>query len=322
VEEFAAKWDLKEVDVALLLGLTLEKLDDGSISLSQTQYFEKVLDHFGFADLPPLQTPFPPGYQIRVASSPLSPEDADFMRDKLFRPILGTLVWGSSGTRPDLAYSCCALGHIQSNPNPEHWSLLVGVLRYIKGTLDYGCRYKPTPTPTVPGLGLKPEGYVDSDWAGCVDTRRSTSGYVFFMGGTPVCWSAKRQPIVALSTTEAEYISLARGSQQAMWMKNWLSEVFLPQELPFPLRGDNLGSVSLTQTTKEHGLSKHLDIRWHYIRDRVADGEIAVSTVPSKENVADIFTKALPRIAHERIVGQMGLDWRRRELDARGSVEA
>jgi hypothetical protein len=318
VDEFAAKWDLKEVDVALLLGLTVEKLSDGSISISQTQYFQKVLEHFGFQDLPPLSTPFPPGYQIHAAPSPLSPDDAAFMRDKPFRPILGTLVWGSSGTRPDLSYACCALGHVQSNPAPEHWEILIGVLRYIKGTLDYGIRYTPPTDSSIPGASLKPVGFVDSDWAGCVDTRHSTSGYVFFMGDAPVCWSSKRQAVVALSSTEAEYISLARGSQQSMWMKNWLAGVFLPQELPFGLRGDNLGSISLTETTKGHGLSKHIDTRWHYIRERVQDGEIAVSSVPGKENVADILTKALGRPAHEKIVSQLGLDWKRKSAVRQG----
>jgi hypothetical protein len=103
-----------------------------------------------------------------------------------------------------------------------------------------------------------------------------------------------------------------------MWMKNWLSEVFLPQELPFQLRGDNLGSISLTETNKEHGLSKHLDIHWHYIRERVKDGELVVSSIPGKENIADILTKALPWIAHERIVGEMGLDWRRKGARRQG----
>jgi hypothetical protein len=138
------------------------------------------------------------------------------------------------------------------------------------------------------------------------------------MGGAPVSWSSKRQAVVALSSTEAEYISLARRAQQAMWMKNWLAEVFLPQELPFQLHGDNLGSISLTETTKGHGLAKHIEIRWHFIRERVKDGEIAVSSVPGKENVADIFTKALPRITHEKCVAQLGLDWRRKEAARQG----
>ncbi|CAK5270155.1 unnamed protein product [Mycena citricolor] len=131
VEEFAEKWDLKQVDLNLLLGLTVEKLPNGDISLGQRQYFEKVLDHFGYSNLPPLSTPLPPGYQIRASPAVLPPDDGLFMKDKPFRQILGCIVWGSSGTRPDLAYACCALGHVQSNPGPEHWKVLIGVLRYI-----------------------------------------------------------------------------------------------------------------------------------------------------------------------------------------------
>jgi hypothetical protein len=238
------------------------------------------------------------------------------MKDKPFHPILGTIVWGSSGTRPDLLYACCALGHVQSNPGPEHWDILIGVLRYIKGTLDYGIRYTQSTTGT--DMTLKPDGYVDSDWAGCVDTRRSTSGYVFFMGGIPVCWSSKQQAVVALSSTEAEYIAPARGMQQSMWMKNWLADVFLPQELSFGLRSDNLGSISLMETTKGHGLSKHIDTRWHFICERVQHGEIAVSSVPGKENIVDILTKALGRSAHEKFVSMLGLDWKRKNAVRQG----
>ncbi|CAK5275548.1 unnamed protein product [Mycena citricolor] len=138
VTEFANIWDLKEVDVNLLLSLTVEKLADGLISICQRQYFDKVLDHFGFADLPPLSTPLPPGYQIRASPTPLAPADAEFMANKPFRQILGSIVWASAGTRPDLSYTCCVLGHVQANPGPDHWWLLIGVLRYIRGTLDYG----------------------------------------------------------------------------------------------------------------------------------------------------------------------------------------
>jgi hypothetical protein len=98
-------------------------------------------------------------------------------------------------------------------------------------------------------------------------------------GGTLVCWSSKWQAVVALSLTEAEYIALACSAQQSMWMKNWLAGVFLPQELPFGLCGDNLGSISLTEMTKGHGLSKHINTHWHFIRERVQDGEIAVLSV-------------------------------------------
>ncbi len=225
----------------------------------------------------------------------------EFMSTKPYRPILGCIIWGSSGTRPDLSFACSVLGHVQSNPAPEHWKLLIGV-----------CRIEA-------GKGVKPLGYVDVDWAGCVDTRRSTSGYIFFMGGAPVSWSSKRQVVVALSSTESEYISTSWGAQQAMWMNNWLDEAGLREDFPFPLIGDNLGSISLTETNKVHGLSKHIHVRFHYIRDRVRDGEITVTAISTKENIADILTKALPRATHEKFVRQMGLNWRRH--DARGSVK-
>src|ERR1700761_7145325 len=95
-------------------------------------------------------------------------------------------------------------------------------------------------------------------------------------------------------------------------MRNWLKEALLEQNGPIPLRGDNLGSISLTETTKEHGLSKHIDMRWHFIRERVEDEFVSVSSIPGRENPADIMTKALPRAAHEKIVRALGLDWKRR----------
>lgn len=131
-------------------------------------------------------------------------------------------------------------------------------------------------------------------------------------------WSSKRQSVVALSSTEAEYIALTRGAQQAMWMKYWLDEVDLPEDFPFDLLCDNLGAISLTETTKAHGLSKHLQIRFHYIRDRVEGNEIQVKSISTHHNIADIFTKALPKLVHQKFVAQMNLDWRRH---ARGSVE-
>lgn len=296
--EFSKMWELSDVDqLNLLLGLTVERFSNEDVGITQSAYFEKVLHHFELWNLPPKSTPLPPMCQIQQSVSPLSMKDAAFMKDKPFRPILSCLIWGSSGTRPDLSYACGALGRVQTNPRPEHWKLIVGVCQYIRGTIDYRILYRSLGS--EPGKGLKPLGWVDADWAGCVDTRCSTHGYIFMMGGAPVSWSSKRQPIVALSSTsstEAEYIniSLAHGSQQAMWMKSFLDEIYLPQPAPFPLNGDNLESISLTETTKGHGLSKHLDIRYHYIRDRVGDRDISVSAVRTTENITDIMTKALP----------------------------
>jgi hypothetical protein len=308
VQEFKSKWELKEVDVNLLVGLTVHTGTNRLISIDQTQYFEKALIHFRLYDLDPISTPLLFDCQISVHVGLLTPLDAEFMRDKPFCSLLGVLIWGACGTQPDISFACGALGRVQNNPTPYHWDLLIGVCRYIRSTMDYGIRYKLKPK----NGSLKMVSYVDSDWAGCIDSRRSTSGYVFFMGNSPVSWSSKRQAFVALSSTAAEYVALAHGAQQAMWMRSWLDEVYLPQDGPMNIYGDNLGSLSLTETMKHHCLSKHLDIRCHFIRDLVSEKTVEVHKVKGKENVADIFAKPLPRHLHETFIRELGLDWKRR----------
>jgi hypothetical protein len=154
---------------------------------------------------------------------------------------------------------------------------------------------------------LTPVGYVDADYAGCQDTRCSTSGQVFVMAGTPVCWASKRQATVALSTVEAEYISLTRAVQQAKWMHAWMTEVGMEQELPGILHCDNCGTVDLTKTMKSHSKVKHIDIRHHYIWELIQKGELKVDFIRGNENPADLFTKPLPRLAHEGYLAQLNI---------------
>lgn len=180
---------------------------------------------------------------------------------------------------------------------------------YIKWTLSYNITYvKPPGKDPKDGLGLKPLGYVDADYAGCLDTRRSTSGHVFLMAGAPVSWGSKWQATVAMSTVEAEYVSLARASQQAVWMSAFLSEVDLDQEGGVTLCGDNEGANSLTENSKQHALVKHIDVRHHHIREKVENGDIIVKGIRSAENLGDLFTKSLNGPILSRLVSKLGLD--------------
>jgi hypothetical protein len=210
-------------------------------------------------------------------------------------------MWAQVATRPDISFAVGLLAHFQSNPGPAHWRAMIHILGYIKGTLNYRITYS-----KVEG-GLKPIGFVDADYAGDYDTRRSTSGYVFMMAGGPVSWSSHRQPTVALSTMEAEYMALTRSAQNALWIHNSLVEINLPQSLPATIHCDNTSAIALTQSTKGHTRAKHIDIWYHYIRERVADGDIKVTHIPSSENIADIFTKPLPHVVHERMVSLLRL---------------
>lgn len=223
------------------------------------------------------------------------------MVDKPYRSVLGTVMWGQLATRPDLSFSVSLLARFQANPGIEHWNALMHVIGYIKNTMDYGLTY-------TRGHGLSPHAFVDADYGGCKDTRRSTSGYVFMMAGGPVTWSSKRQATVALSTVEAEYVAMSRCAQQMKWMHSWLDEVDIPHDLPGVIRGDNRGAIALTKNTKDHGKIKHIDIRHHYIRELIHSKTITIDQVSSSDNLADLFTKPLPRDQHHRLLSALNIN--------------
>ena len=217
------------------------------------------------------------------------------MADKPYRPILGCVMWGQLATRPDLSFAVSLLSRFQADPGIEHWKGLLHVLGYVKNTMDYGLTYSRDGD-------LTPLSYVDADYGGCRDTRRSTSGYVFTMAGGAVTWSSKRQATVALSTVEAEYVAMSRCAQQMAWMQTWLDEVEVKHDMPGIIKGDSRGAIALAKNTKDHGKIKHIDIRHHYLRELVKSGSILFEQIPSADNVADLFTKPLACDHHYRFL--------------------
>jgi hypothetical protein len=222
------------------------------------------------------------------------------MADKPYREAVGSIQHAVNTTRLDLCFSAGLIASCVANPQSEHWKHVQHVLAYVKGTLDYKITYR-RGVPT----GIKPIGWVDADFAADIATRRSTSGEVFMMSGGPVSWSAKKQASVALSTVEAEYVAITRGAKQAVWMYSFMEELHMPQEKPAILYCDNMGAASLANDAKGHARVKH--IREHYIRERVADGDIEIARTDSANNLADLFTKILPRDAHLSLVRALGL---------------
>lgn len=176
-------------------------------------------------------------------------------------------------------------------------------LAYLKGTLDYGITYHW-------GASIRPYGYVDADYAGDVDSSRSTEGHIFFVAGGPVSWASKRQETVALSAVEAEYTAFARATQQALWLSKFMDEVALTQEKPMNIFADNNGAIANTQNDKNHRRTKHIRVKYHFTKEMVAAGEIGFTYVPSAENLADILTKPLARDAVLRCCKGIGLFWR------------
>jgi hypothetical protein len=254
------------------------------------------------SDCNPKSTLLPVGSPVTASKDALTNAERDFMADKPYREAVGSLQHAANTTHPDLAFSVGRLATCVSNPQLQHWKSTQHVLVYVKESLDYKITYR-----RGGGSGIKPIGWVDADYAADLETCCSTSGEVFMMLGSPVSWSAKHQVMVTLSTVKAEYVTLMQGAKQALWMYLFLGELGMPQEHPAVLHCNNMGAAALAVDVKGHARIKHIDIRKHFIRERIADSNIEVVHMESVNNLADIFTKTLPRDAHLALVRAFGL---------------
>ncbi len=195
------------------------------------------------------------------------------------------------GTRPDLAFSVSVISRYSSNPDVSHWQAVKQVFRYIKGSISLQL--------TFCGPLLPLSGYTDADWAGDHDTRRSPSDYVFSVGSGAISWSSKRQPTVALSSCEAEYLGRTQATKEAIWLKMLLAQLDTltsKQSLQAVIiHCDNQGALALAKNPQFHSRSKHIDIQWHYQSERLENRSVELRYIPTEEQVADGLTKALPR---------------------------
>ncbi|CAM8958294.1 unnamed protein product [Rhodiola kirilowii] len=202
-----------------------------------------------------------------------------------FKSIVGSLRYLTS-TRPDIVYGVGLISRFMEKLQQSHLLAAKRILRYISGTIDYGIMYSHTEEFCL-------TGFTDSDWAGDVETRKSTSGYAFYLGDGVISWSSKKQQVVALSTAEAEYIAVTTAACQAVWLRRILEDLKHKQEGPTKIMCDNKSAIALAKNPVFHGRSKHIGIIYHYIRELVKDGEIELEFCKTDEQVADIFTKDL-----------------------------
>uniref|UniRef100_A0AAV1UU28 Polyprotein n=1 Tax=Peronospora matthiolae TaxID=2874970 RepID=A0AAV1UU28_9STRA len=187
-----------------------------------------------------------------------------------FRNAVGCLMYLMVGTRPDLAAAVGVLSQFSADPCPTHWQALKRVLRYIQGTREYGIEYQATNNDKL-------HGYSDADWAGDVEARRSTSGYTFILNNGYVSWRSKKQSTVALSSTEAEYMALTEAAQEAIWLKALLCELDeMRSDEAVKIYEDNQGSIALAKNPEFHKRTKHIDIRYHFVREKVAEGTLVL----------------------------------------------
>jgi hypothetical protein len=221
---------------------------------------------------------------------------------RAYQRALSSLMYPMLATRPDLAYAIAALGRHAANPSPDHQHALNRVFCYLWATIDHQLVLGHSTT-SIPTL----LGYSNSDWASDVNDRKSTSGYVFTLGGGAISWSSKKQPTVALSSTEAEYITSAHAAKEATWLRLLLSELRQDMSSPTTLHIGNQPAIAIAHNPEFHEQTKHIDIRYHYIHQVVDDGTVSLKYTPTQEQVADVLTKGLPPVSHIKFMGAMGV---------------
>lgn len=269
------------------LGIEIEHIENRGIKISQKAYAKKILERFNFQDSKPVSTPI-----IKEPVLPTSNEESDKQSNFPYRQAVGALMYLMIGTRPDLAYSVSFLSRTLETPTEEDVVRLKRVLRYVKGTYDLGILYHLNSRCTL-------ECYSDADFGGCSTTGRSTSGVIIKYAGGAISWISKRQAITATSTTEAELVAVNEATKEIIWLKRLFRGMTKLENVPV-LQVDNQATVKLVHNPEFHHRTKHIRIKYFFVREKVMEGELRVEYIPTENQLADIMTKPLakPRLLY------------------------
>lgn len=290
-----------------------------TISISHRQYISTILKRFNMEDCNTHRTPVEMGTVLSIKDGPTTDEEAREMQKIPYRELTGALIWISVISRPDIAFAASHLAQFNANPGHVHWTAAKRVLRYLAGTKDLrltlGLNEHEIKSPSGKEILSSPAsvqtlvGYSDSDWGRDIDDRRSVSGYIFRIGGSTVSWNSKKQPTVATSSTEAEYMAIAHASKHGLWLHQFLVELGLDylSHASVVLRIDNKGAIDLSKDSRNNNRTKHIDIKHHFVRERVADKTFTLEHCSSRQMVADGLTKPLGGELFSNFVESLGL---------------
>lgn len=274
------QFEIKVMQVGCFLGIQIEKNKDGSIFIHQQAYAQKVLNRFEMNNCNTVCVPSDPSQVLHeFAESELSVCS--------YREMVGSLMYLAVATRPDISFSVGLVSRFLEKPTIVHENAVRRILKYLKGTLKYGILYSGN-------HDEKLLGYSDADYAGDNVTRRSTSGFAFLYGNGIISWCSERQKSVSLSTTESEYIAASNAVKELVWLKRILNEL-LDKNVDVVFHMDNQSAIRLIKNPEFHKRSKHIDVRYHFIREKFEENCFKLEFLPSNEMIADIFTKPLAK---------------------------
>ncbi|RVW67261.1 Retrovirus-related Pol polyprotein from transposon TNT 1-94 [Vitis vinifera] len=281
-KQFAMK-DLGAAKQILGMRIIRDKAN-GTLKLSQSEYVKKVLSRFNMNEAKPVSTPLGSHFKLSKEQSPKTEEERDHMSKVPYASAIGSLMYAMVCTRPDIAHAVGVVSRFMSRPGKQHWEAVKWILRYLKGSLDTCLCFT--------GASLKLQGYVDADFAGDIDSRKSTTGFVFTLGGTAISWTSNLQKIVTLSTTEAEYVAATEAGKEMIWLHGFLDELGKKQEMGI-LHSDSQSAIFLAKNSAFHSKSKHIQTKYHFIRYLVEDKLVILEKICGSKNPADMLTKGV-----------------------------
>ena len=295
---FMDTWECRDLGEAKeFLRMRIQRdLKKRMIYLDQTDYLNKVVERFGMSNARGAETPLPIDFVPRENDGQCTPEFRT-----TYQSIIGSLLYIMIGTRPDITIAVTKLAQFSVNPSKEHMSKAQHVVRYLNSTKNYRMVFNGS-------LDAGLIAYTDSDWAADQIKRRSVTGYFFELANCIFSWQSRAQKTVALSSTEAEYMALSDTSRQAVWIQSLLGE--LGFSIPtVPICGDNQASIFIGSNPVQERRSKHIDIRYHYVRQLIEERKIDLYFVEGAENPADLFTKNLGKVKFLKFRNKLGLEF-------------
>jgi transposase InsO family protein len=275
-------FEMTHGDVECFVGIQIRRNPERNlIHISQEKYIEKILKKFQMENCYPKTVPADPHARLSN-NAERDPKDSF-----PFREAVGSLMFAATCTRPDIAFAVNQVAQFSTNPAKAHWEAVKRILSYLRGTITSGICYG----------GVQERNmlltYSDSDYAGDLVTRKSTTGVFCFLNGAPVSWSSHRQDCVSLSSTEAEYVAASAATKTVIWFRQLLDDIGWEQKSPTTLLCDNQGAISLVKNSGHQARTKHIDVKYHHIRNMVKEGVIHIQYIHTSQQLADILTKPL-----------------------------
>jgi hypothetical protein len=260
--------------------------------LDQSKYVNEILTKFKMLECKPMSTPMDNTHALSIKMSPATEEARREMLHIPYREAVGSLMYLAVSSRPDIATAVNIVSRYLNNPGQGHWTAVKRILRYLRGTPDLKL--------TLGGESkLVLNAYADADWGGCLDQRKSTTGYIIRLGKSVISWRSRRQPTVAKSTTEAEYMSLSDCISELLYLRPILDAMGYESAEAIKIMEDNQGCIAVAKNAINNSRIKHIDISFHFIRDYIQKGVFQVDYCETSKMIADIMTKPLSRFLFE-----------------------